>query len=191
MSNQSIQIFYFIMIWSWKIVCLGIYLFLLGCPTFWCIIPFSSLTILCVCVSVTKSPFSFLVFFYLNHLPFFLGGSSLRFAYFIFSKIQHLVSLMFSIVFIILISFNFAVIFIMFSINLGLYSFSSFFNVKFNCLFELFWVSWGMHISLWAFLLKLVSLHLMDLGVLYFHFNLLWDIFRYPFWLLHWPLVVQ
>ena len=42
-SNLSIQIFFFFIIQSWKIVFLGVYPFVLGCPIFWQIIVFNNL----------------------------------------------------------------------------------------------------------------------------------------------------
>ena len=115
-SDWSIQIFYFFMIQSWKVVWLIwiINPFLLDCPNCCCIAIQSILLLIILCiyvVAVVISPLSFLILFIWAFSLFFLVSIAKNLSIlFIFSKNQLLVSLIFSIVFLVCISFISALI---------------------------------------------------------------------------------
>ena len=96
-SNMSVLIFCFFLNHSWKIVCLQIYVFLLGCPFFLdmiCLILWF-FVFLFYCIGLK---FSFISgYIYLGPLSFFLDDLAKGLFLFTFSKNQLLVSLIFSI----------------------------------------------------------------------------------------------
>ena len=109
---------------------------------------------------------------------------------FIFSKNQHLVSLIFALAFFIFISFISALIFMISFLLLTLgfvCSFSSWFRCKVS-LCEIFFVSWSRIVLLYTSLLELLLLHPMVVGSSYVHCLLFLGFFLFPLWFLQWSL---
>ena len=149
--------------------------------------------ILCISVlSVVISPFSFLILFLWFFSLFFLmslaNGLSILF---IFSKIQLLALLIFSVVSFVSFSFIYTLIFMIFFLLLTLGFFISSFSSCFRCTVRLFiWlfslVSWGKLVMLWTFPLALLLLNPVGFG-LCFHFHsfpcIVWFLFLFLLWL--------
>ena len=148
-------------------------------------------------VSVVTS-LSFLILFIWALSLFFFLVSLAKGLYllFIFSKNQLFVTLDYSIVSLVSISFISALIFVIYFLLLTLgfvcSSFLDQWGTKLGCLFETFFASWGRHLELWISLFEWLLLYPINFTVLHFHFNLSWGMF-YCFFVgfFFYPLIVQ
>lgn len=61
-------------------------------------------------------------------------------------------------------------------------------GVKLDCLFGILFVSWSIPLLRWTSLLKILLLHAIDFGILYFYFHLSENIYWLLFWFLTQPI---
>lgn len=147
-------------------------------------------------ISLAISLLSFLILF--ESSLFLLMGLTHLSIMFVFSKDQLLVSLTFSIFFFeSLKNVSFSHLFSLWSFIVpSFYPFGVLFvlpflfptGVKLDCLFGILFVSWSIPLLRWTSLLKILLLHAIDFGILYFYFHLSENIYWLLFWFLTQPI---